>query len=126
MTTKTKTISVLGTLGLVAVLCLAVGSVAFAGDQDFTLNNKTGFEIHKLFVSPHSSDEWGEDILGRDTLDDGESVNIKFGNREKAAHWDLKIVEKSGTTYTWENLNLMEIAEVSLFFKDGKTYAEFK
>jgi hypothetical protein len=124
--TKTKRISVLATLGVVAILGVLAASVAFAGDQDFTLNNKTGFEIHKLFISPHSSDEWGEDVLGRDTLDDGESVQIKFGSREKAAHWDLKIVEKTGKSFTWENLNLLEISEVALFYKDGKTYAEFK
>jgi hypothetical protein len=73
-----------------SMFCLAAigmfilfASVALAGDQDFKVVNKTGIEIHKLFVSPHSSDEWGEDILGRDTLDDGESVNVKFATAPK-------------------------------------------
>ena len=57
-------------LGLFAVagMALLATTAARAGDQDFTLVNKTGIEIHSLHVAPHSSDEWGEDILGKDTL----------------------------------------------------------
>ena len=115
----------------IAVLCLAalglatlIASAAFAGEQDFTLVNKTGVEIHKVFISPHSSDEWGEDILGKDTLDDGESVDITFPKRARAAHWDLKIVDEKGNSITWESLNLLEIAKVTLHYKGGKAWAE--
>ena len=54
-------------LGLFAVagMALLATTVARAGDQDFTLVNKTGVEIHALHVAPHSQDEWGEDILGK-------------------------------------------------------------
>ncbi len=114
-----------------AALCLAVlalsaftMSLAFAGEQDFKVVNKTGVEIHKLFVSPHSSDDWGEDILGRDTLDDGESVDIKFGRNVKAAHWDLRIEDEKGHSVTWESLNLLEISKVTLHVKDGKAWAD--
>ena len=31
-----------------------------AGDQDFVIVNKTGVEIHKIFVTPHDVDHWGE------------------------------------------------------------------
>jgi len=99
---------------------------AMAGEQDFTLVNKTGIDIHKLHISPHKSDEWGEDILGQDVLSNGDTLDIKFHRSEKAAHWDLQIEDKGGTTYTWESLNLLEISEVTLFIKDGSAYAEFK
>jgi len=54
-------------VGLFAVagMALLATTVARAGDQDFKLVNKTGVEIHALHVAPHSSNEWGEDILGR-------------------------------------------------------------
>ena len=114
-----------------ALLCLAAitlfaitGSSAFAGDQDFTVVNKTGVEIHKLFVSPHSSNDWEEDILGKDTLADGESVDVKFGRSAKAAHWDLKIEDSQGNSLTWENLDLLEISKVTLHYKDGKATAD--
>jgi len=96
------------------------------GKQDFTLHNATGVEIHKLFVSPHKSDDWEEDILGRDTLADGESVDITFSPREKPAHWDLKVEDKEGNNIVWESLNLLDISEVTLHFKDGKAWADLK
>ena len=116
-----------------AALCLAAMQImmltvtpAFAGEQDFTVINKTGIEIHALHVSPHKSDDWGDDILGKDTLADGESLDIKFHRSEKAAHWDLRIEDKAGNSVVWESLNLIEISEVTLYIRDGKAVAEFK
>jgi hypothetical protein len=116
-----------------ALSCLAVAGMAFlavssvrAGDQDFTLVNKTGVEIHALHVSPHSSDEWGEDILGQDTLENGASLDIKFPRHAKAAHWDLRIEDEKGNSLTWESIDLLEISEVTLHYKDGKAWADLK
>lgn len=96
------------------------------GKQDFTVHNATGVEIDKLYVSAHSTDDWEEDILGQDTLPNGESVSITFSPKEKAALWDLKIVDKAGTSIEWENLNLMEISDLTLHFNNGKATAEAK
>jgi hypothetical protein len=115
-------------LGLFAVagMALLATNVARAGDQDFTLINKTGIEIHALHVAPHSSDEWGEDILGKDTLSNGDSLEITFGKHDRAHHWDLRIEDEKGNSLTWENLDLMSISEVVLHFKDGKAWADLK
>ena len=94
------------------------------GKQDFTLVNQTGVEIDKVFISPHDSNDWQEDILGQDTLPSGQSVDIKFSRKEKAAMWDLKIEDKQGNSIEWENLNLLEINKVTLFYKDGKGTAQ--
>ena len=95
-----------------------------SGKQDFTLVNETGVEIHKVFISPHDSNDWEEDILGRDTLPNGESVDIKFHRNEKAANWDLRVEDSKGNALEWENLNLLEISKVTLHYKDGKATAE--
>lgn len=95
-----------------------------AGAQDFTLVNKTGVEIYALHVSPHASDDWEEDVLGRDTLPDGGTVDIKFNRDEKAALWDLRIEDKDGNHIEWENLDLLKISKVTLHYKDGKGTAE--
>jgi len=96
--------------------------------QDFTLHNKTGVVIDKLFVSPSDKDDWQEDILGQDTLGDGQSVEIKFHPKEKAAKWDLKVEDNKGNSIEWHDLNLMEISEVTLHYdKDkGEGTAEVK
>jgi len=111
---------------VVFALTLLVSTAAVAGDQDFTLHNDTGVTIHRLYVSPHKADERGDDILGRDTLDDGESVDITFSRHETAAHWDLRVEDKEGNAITWESLNLLEISEITLHYKDGKAWADLK
>jgi hypothetical protein len=110
----------------IAGIALLSASAARAGDQDFTLVNKTGVEIHSLHVAPHSGDDWGEDILGKDTLANGDSLEITFGKHDRAHHWDLRIEDEKGNTLTWENLDLMKIEEVTLHFKDGKAWADLK
>lgn len=116
----------LGLCAVAGVALLTVTSARAMGDQDFTLVNKTGVEIHALHVSPHSSDEWGEDILGKDTLANGESLEITFGKRDRAHHWDLRVEDEKGNSLTWENLDLMKIEEVVLHYKDGKAWADLK
>jgi len=111
---------------MLMVAAVALSPSSLAGDQDFTLVNHTGVEIHKLYTSPHSSDEWEEDVLGKDTLDDGESIDITFTKKEKAAHWDLRVEDAKGNSITWENLNLKEISEVALHYKEGKAWADLK
>jgi len=95
-----------------------------AGAQDFTLVNETGVEIDKVFVSPHDSDDWEEDVLGKDTLPSGQSVEIKFDRDETAAQWDLKVEDKEGNAIEWESLNLLKISKVTLHYKDKKATAE--
>ena len=92
--------------------------------QDFTLVNETGVEIDKVFISPHDKNDWEEDILGQDTLPTGQKVDIKFHRAEKAPVWDLRIEDKQGNGIEWENLNLLEIAKVTLYYKDGKGTAK--
>ncbi len=111
-----------------AVIALFVTTSALArtGKQDFILHNQTGVEIHSLYVSPHSTDDWEEDILGKDTLPSGESVKITFEDREKHVHWDMKVTDKDGNSLEWEDLNLVEISEVTLHWdaKKGKGWAD--
>jgi len=95
-----------------------------ASDQDFALVNQTGVTIDKLYVAPHDSDDWEEDILGADTLANGETLEIKFHRAEKAPIWDLRIEDKQGNSIEWENLNLLEISKVTLTYKDGKATAQ--
>lgn len=85
-----------------------------AAAQDFTLVNQTGVEIDKVYISPHDADDWEEDILGKDTLPEGQSVEVKFNRDETAAQWDLRIEDKEGNGIEWENLNLLKISKLTL------------
>jgi hypothetical protein len=113
-----------------AVVASFVTAAAFArsGKQDFVLHNKTGVEIHSVYVSPHSADDWEDDVLGKDTLPNGESVKITFDDRDKHVHWDLKVTDKDGNALEWYDLNLIEIEEVTLHWDaaKGKGWADIK
>src|SRR5580765_7448377 len=112
------------------VIATFITASAFArsGKQDFILHNQTGVEIHSLYVSPHSADDWEEDVLGRETLPSGETVKITFNDRDKHVHWDLKVTDKDGNALEWYDLNLVEIEEVTLHWDaaKGKGWADIK
>jgi hypothetical protein len=115
-------------LGLVCAVVLAgAGSAVKAqGKQDFTLVNKTGLEIHELYVSPANDDQWGEDVLGRDILKSGESVEITFARKEKSCVWDLKIVDEDKDDVIWEDINLCKAEEITLKYEGKKPTAIIK
>jgi len=113
-------------LCLSTVFLFANSGTALAGDQDFTLVNSTGVEIHSVFVSPADANHWGPDILGKETLADGQSAEIKFSPEEEAEKWDLRIEDGKGNSIQWEDLDLMEISKVTLDYDDGKPTAKIE
>lgn len=126
---RTETFKVGKILSIAAafMLPLLLVAIAFAeGDQDFTLHNATGVEIQELYISAHDLDDWEEDVLAEETLPDGEETEITFDPDEEAEYWDMKVLDKEGNSITWENLNLTEITDITLHFKDGKAWADTK
>ncbi len=115
----------LSTLGLVSAL--AIGATALrAGDQDFVLVNKTGYDIDQVFVAPANEKEWGEDIMGKDTLDDGQRVTIEFAHKEKECMWDMKIVFSDEEEAVWEDFDLCKVREITLRYEKKRPTATFK
>jgi len=100
-------------------------SAASQNKQDFELHNETGQEIKEVYVSPTGVDEWEEDILGTDTLASGESVDISFTRRQEDM-WDMKVVFRSGKSSVWTKLNLSQITDVTISYKNGKPWATWK
>jgi hypothetical protein len=100
-------------------------AVAAAGDQDFTLRNRTGYTIDQVFVSAVDTDDWEEDVLGRDTLGDGEAWDIEFSRAEDACKFDLKVIYSDGEEAEWGNINLCATSEISLRYdhNSGRTWA---
>lgn len=102
--------------------------LAAEAKQDFTLVNKTGYEIEKVFVSPGKSGDWEEDVLGKDTLDDGESVNIRFKRASKTCIWDLKVVYSvDSSKAVWYDIDLCSVRKITIRYdkKRDKTTAAF-
>lgn len=85
--------------------------------QDFTLVNRTGYELKAVFVSPTKADDWQEDVLGQDSLPDGNRVNIHFSPRTNACIWDLKVVyTDDDSSAVWSKINLCEVERIQIFY----------
>src|SRR5438552_16389883 len=92
---------------------------------NFELHNETGYEIIEVYVSPNTTEDWQEDILGQDTLPNKQSVNIKF-SRSKQDYWDLKVVFKGGKESVWYKFDLSQITDITISFRNGKAYSTTK
>ena len=106
--------------GVAAALLASVQVYAAQNRKlDFTLVNKTGLTIDKVFVSPADDDQWGEDVMGKDVLKNNESVEIQFSRSETTCNWDLKIVDAEGDSVEWTKLDLCKANEITLKY-EGK------
>lgn len=106
------------TLGVLFVL-LAITSPAVAGRQDFVLVNKVGFTIHQIFVSPASTDNWEEDVLGNRALPDNAQITVAFPVDASKCVWDLKAVDEQGETAEFASLNLCNISKIVLQIEEN-------
>ncbi len=120
----------LSVIGLTVVM--AVG--AFAQAFDFTLVNDTGYTIYSVYVSPSIDDEYGDDILAEDVLEDGDEVEITFDSDYEAMlldygveEYDLRCEYEDGSYDEWFELELEEIVELVITLdKDGNGVATWE
>lgn len=96
------------------------------GAQDFTLVNETGVEIYALYVTPNRAKDWGDDILGVDTLPAGDSVLVNFAPNAKYKYWDIRVEDEDGNYIEWAKFNLLAISEITLYYRNGKATAIYK
>ncbi len=103
---------------LFSVLASVLASTAaFAqGRQDFALVNRTGYQIDEVYVGPVSSSNWGDDVMGKNSIPDGETANIKFSGRSSACKWDIQVVYNDGDKSEFRNVDLCSVSTVTLYW----------
>ena len=108
-----------------AFISAAFASPAAAGKQDFTILNNTGYQIDQIYVAASSTDDWEEDVLGKQVLEDGERFKLSFDRSEDKCLWDIKVDYQDGDSAEWNGIDLCEVSVVSLRYdaKSGKTWA---
>lgn len=111
---------VLQVLGI--LFCLALGTPAFAGYQDFDIVNKTGYDIYYVYVSASNDDDWGEDVMDEDVLEAGQTVHIRFSGSSNQDMWDIMVEDGDGNQTTWEGFDLSEVSKVTLYPKGRAEY----
>jgi hypothetical protein len=76
-----------------ALLLLSLTALsAHAADRRVTVVNKTKVTVVEFYASAVGTDHWEEDILGQDTLEPGDLVEIDIDDGSGACRFDFKAV----------------------------------
>ena len=103
-------------LSAVALIALLSNS-ASAGDADFMLTNRTGYDIESVYVVPSKNRDWGVDRLGKDILANGRSRFLAFNKSGNNCIYDMSVGWvgfSEAADSVWENINLCEINTITL------------
>ena len=97
----------------------------YAGDADFTLVNRTGFDISEVYISATGAQKWGSDILRHTILEDAHSLNISFSDKASCAQ-DIRVVfEDDNSKAEWGNVDLCKWEKITIKYnrKTGEVIA---
>jgi hypothetical protein len=87
-----------------AVCVFALGMAVGAKAEDYTIDirNRTSHTINSIYISPAESDDWEEDVLGKDRLRSGETQSVDITDYDSPV-FDIQLVDDEKGTYTfWE------------------------
>jgi hypothetical protein len=91
---------------MLAGLFLLLGAlvVSAQGRPSINIVNNTGYTIYKLFISPAESEEWGDDLLGEDILENGTTFTVWLpAPLSQVTVYDIGVEDTDGDTYIkWE------------------------
>ena len=108
---------------LVFVLALAVGGTAFAGLQDFVLENQSASSVCYVYVSPQGTSSWEEDVLPSDQcLEPGQSVRVSFSNAGSTPVWDLRVEDNDGNYEEYYGFDLSQVSHIIIHGGGNSSY----
>jgi hypothetical protein len=92
-------------------------------ELDFTIVNKTGYDIKALYIGATGTGDWvkEDEVLKGKAFKNGASYDIKFSPRAKAQKWDIMVTWADGDgSEEWLGLKLTEIEKVTLIYDKEK------
>ena len=104
---------------LAAVFCFAF-FVNSAEAGVIMIENATGFDIYEVYISDSGTDDWEEDVLGENILEDEDMLRLTVNGSYK--QFDLAAVDSDGTSVSW--VELPGSASQIIIYADGT--AEYK
>jgi len=85
-----------------------------------TIVNNTGYLVYYLYISPTTSDTWGEDRLASNqTLPNGQSVSVRLPYPLSVTDkYDIMLEDLDGDTYSKFNVTVMANSSIVFRFSD--------
>ena len=99
---------------LLAIASALTVGAAFAGDADFTMVNRTGYDIREVYISPSHKNAWGNDRMGDGVLENGKSKLFRFSDKASCKQDIMVVFDDDGSKVTWEEADLCEINKITL------------
>jgi hypothetical protein len=105
----------LGALLGALVLIGSLSSAALADQRDFNINNTSDYVLAHAYVSAASDPNWGDDILGKDVLNPGETWQVGFDRGDgTTCIWDVKVVTLEGIEVNFAAIDLCTVSDVTV------------
>lgn len=99
-----------------ALSLMASGDARAQSQQDFQLVNRTGYTIDEVYVSAASQNSWGDDLMGDDSLENGQALNVRFPGGSNECLFDIKVVYDDQETAEFRGVNLCQVSRVTIFY----------
>jgi hypothetical protein len=99
---------------LFALVASAMAAAAQAGEADFTLVNRTGYDIREVYISPANRNNWGRDRMGDGMLENGKSKRFEFRERAACKQDIMVVFDDDNSKVTWENVDLCELDKITI------------
>jgi hypothetical protein len=97
-------------------LSVAAGDARAQAQQDFVLVNRTGYTIDEVYVSASNVNSWEEDLMGDDSLENGQQLNVRFARNTSQCMFDIKVVYDDQETAEFRGINLCQVSRVTIFY----------
>jgi len=115
---------------LVLIVALVFAATTWTQAQtvlDFKLVNKTGHAFYAVYLTDTDTEDWGEDILPDDIVEDEAVIDITFDyiDDETICTWDLKLT-KDASEEEWVYLDALDLCEakiVTIYIAEDGKYA---
>lgn len=104
---------------MVALMIGFAATPAMADDAS-SIINQTGMDITHLYVSASNEDDWGDDILGRDILENGEECELEWAPDDDECKYDVKIVDGNGKAWTVAAVDFCKYTKLTFKKQSGK------
>ncbi len=104
-------VSVIASLFLAAV---TFSAGVHAEDLEFTLQNRSSYDVIEFYASPVDVGDWEDDILGEDILSAGDAVQITIGDGRSQCSYDLRFVFEDGDVVERPGVDLCSTGSYTL------------
>ena len=103
-------------MGMVVALGLLLLPSAALADK-IVIENNTGSTLTELYISNADTNSWEEDVLGRDSIGPGDSVEVELGRNYMT--YDIMAKFSNGEEHIYQNINVRKYKNLRLNGNDA-------